>query len=92
MDFVTGIPKSKKQNESIFVVFDKFSKEAHFIPVTSTYKTVHIADIFLKEIFILHGIARETISDRDTKFSKNFWKSLFSRLETESNFSTSYHL
>ena len=41
MDFITGLPKRKKQNDSIFVVVDKFSKEAHFIPVKSTYKVVH---------------------------------------------------
>ena len=48
MDFSTGIPKRKNQNDSIFVFVDKLSKEAHFITVKSTYKEVHIANIFLK--------------------------------------------
>ena len=48
MDFITGLPKSKKQNDSIFVVIDKLSKATHFVPVKSTYKAVNIADIFLK--------------------------------------------
>ena len=65
MDFITSIPKSKKQNDSIFVVIDKLSKEAHFIPMKSNYKVVNIADIFLKEIFRLHGIPKEIILDRD---------------------------
>ena len=77
-----GLPKEKKQNDSIFVVVDKLSKATHFIPINSTYKGVHIADIFLKEIFILHGIPKEIISDRDTKFISKFWRSLFSGLET----------
>ena len=51
MDFIMVLPKSKKHNDSIFVVVNKLSKEAHFIPLMSTYKAVHIADIFLKEIF-----------------------------------------
>ena len=51
MDFIMILPKSKKQNDSILVVVDKFSKETHFILVKSNYKAVHIADIFLKEIF-----------------------------------------
>ena len=51
MDFIIGIQKMKKQNDSIFVVVEKLSKVAHFIPVKSTYKVVHITDIFLKEIF-----------------------------------------
>ena len=63
MYFITGLLKSKMLNDSIFVVIDKLSKETHFIPVKSTYKDVNIADIFLKEIFILHDIPKEIISD-----------------------------
>ena len=91
MDFITGLPKSKKQNDSIFIVIDKLSKAAHFILIKSTYKTMNIADIFLKEIFRLHGIPKAIILDRDVKFTGNFWRSLFSRLETQLNFSTAYH-
>ena len=72
MDFIIGLPKSKKQNDSIFVVVEKLSKAAHFILVKSTYKEVHIVDIFLKEIFRLHGIPKEIISDPDTNFTENF--------------------
>ena len=61
MDFITGLPKSKNQNDSIFVVIDKLSKEAHFIHVKSTYKAVNIVDIFLKDIFRLHGIPKAII-------------------------------
>ena len=53
MNFITGLPKSKKQNDSIFVVIDKLSKVAHFIPMNSTYKVVNIIDIFLKDVFRL---------------------------------------
>ena len=82
MDFIIGVPKSKKKNDFIFVVVDKLSKAAHFIPVNSTYKAIHIVDIFLKLIFRLHDIPKAFISDRDTKFQKKNWISLFSRLET----------
>ena len=68
MDFITGLPKGKNQNDFIFVVIDNFSKAAHFFPMKSTYKVVNIADIFLKEIFRLHRIPKEIISDRDVKF------------------------
>ena len=81
MDFIIVIPKSKKQNDSIFAVVDKLSKSTHCIPVKSSYKAVHIVDIFLKEIFRLHGITKEIILDRDTKFTRNFWTSLLSGLE-----------
>ena len=82
MDFITGLLKSKKQNYFIFVVIDKLSKVSHFIPMKSTYKAVNITNIFLKEIFRLHGIPKAIISHQDVKFCGNFWRSLFSGLET----------
>ena len=82
MDFITGLPKTNKQNDSIFVVVDKLSKASHFISVKSTYKAVHIADILLKEIFRLHGIPKAIISDRDRNFTSKFWKYFFFGLET----------
>ena len=69
----------------------KPSKETHFIHVKTTYKAVNIADFFMKEIFWLHKIPKVIISDRDYKFTGNFWKSLFKRLDTKLNFSTTYH-
>ena len=59
------------------VVVDKLSKETHFIPIKTTYKDTNIADIFLKQIFRLHGIPKVIISDRDPKFIGNFWRYLF---------------
>ena len=82
MDFIIGLPKSKNQNDSIFVVIDKLSKEAHLIPMKSTYKAMNIADIFLKEIFRLHGKPKAIILDRYVKFIGKFWRSLFFGLET----------
>jgi transposase InsO family protein len=54
-------------------------------------KVIDIAQIFMKEVFRLHGMSREIISDRDTKFTSNFWKSLMAGLETKLLFSTTYH-
>ena len=92
MDFITGILKNKKKNYSIYVVVDKLSKETHFILVKSTYKAVNIVGIFLKEIFRFHEIPKVIILDRDSMFTRNFWRYLFSGLEMQLNFSTSYHL
>jgi hypothetical protein len=91
MDFITGLPTSNKQNDAIMVVVDKLSKSAHFIPVRSTCKAIDIAQVFMKEIFRLHGMPKEIVSDRDTKFTSNFWKSLMAGLETKLLFSTAYH-
>ena len=70
---------------------DKLSKEAHFIPVKTTHKAGNNVDIFMKEIFFLHGIPKVIIFDRDPKFTEIFWKSLFKGLDTKFNFSTAYH-
>jgi hypothetical protein len=91
MDFITGLCKLTKQSDAIMVVVDKLSKGAHFIPVKPTYKSIYIANLFMKEIFILHGMPKEIISDRDTKFTSNFWKYLFAGFETKLIFCTSYH-
>lgn len=51
LDFITGLPGSKRSNDSIMVIVDNLSKVARFIPVKSTFKVVHIVDIFMKEVF-----------------------------------------
>eukprot|EP00253_Pinus_taeda_P005724 PITA_05724 len=91
MDFITGLPKTKRNNDSIMVVVDKLSKVAHFIPVQSTYKAVQIAHVFMQNIFRLHGLPKTIISDRDVKFTSAFWRALFAELGTQLNFSTAYH-
>jgi hypothetical protein len=88
LDFIIGLPKTQKQNDSIMVVIDKLNKYAHFIPVKSTFKVINIVEIFMKEIFRLHGIPKMVISDRDVKFTSSFWKKLFAGLNTNLNFST----
>jgi hypothetical protein len=91
MDFITGFPTSTKHNDAIMVVVDKLSKSTHFIPIKSTCKEIDIANVFMKEIFKLHGMPKKIVSDRDTKFTSNFWKSLMAVLETKLLFSTTYH-
>jgi len=66
------------------VVVDKLSKYAHFVPVQSTFKAIQISNIFMQNIFRLHGIPRVIISDRDVKFKLAFWKALFGGLGTQS--------
>ena len=71
------------------VLVDKLTKESHFIPVNSTYKANAIANIFMKER--LDGLPKAIISDKDTKFTSNFWKGLFTYLGTNINFSIANH-
>ena len=91
MDFITGLSMTWRQHDSIMVVVDKLTKAAHFIPVKSMYKYDDIEKIFMKDIFKLHGFPKGIVSDRDVKFTSNFWKGLFADLGTNLNFSTAYH-
>jgi hypothetical protein len=91
MDFITGLPKSTKQNDAIMVVVDKLSNSADFISVKSTCKAIDISNIFMKDIFRLHGMPKEFVSNRHTKFTSNIWKSLMVSFETKLLFNIAYH-
>jgi len=91
IDFIIKLPRSSSRHDSIMVVVEKLTKATHFVPVKSTHKATNIVEIYMKEIARLHGVHKAIVSDRDLKFTSNFWKVLFKEFGTNLNLSTAYH-
>jgi hypothetical protein len=72
MDFITGFPKSSRGNDSIWVIMDRLTKVAHFIPVKTTYKGSQLADLYLSRIVSLHGVPKTIVFNRGTQFTSRF--------------------
>ena len=75
MDFVTGLPKSSKGNNAIWVVVDILTKTTHFIPYKSGMTLDGMTRLYMKEIIRLHGVLRTIIFNRDSRLTSHYWKS-----------------
>ena len=82
MDFIDGLPRSKRGNTSIWVVVDRLTKSAHFIPVKSKRTASYLASLYIREVVRLHGVPSSIVSDRDPLFTSEFWRSLQEALGT----------
>ena len=91
MDFVNGLPKTLKGNDSIWVIVDRLTKVAHFIPVRTKYSGDKLAQLYVDNIVKLHGVPSRIVSDRGTQFTSKFWKSLHEAMGTKLDFSSAYH-
>ncbi|GKC89091.1 putative reverse transcriptase domain-containing protein [Tanacetum coccineum] len=91
MDFVTKLPKSSQGHDTIWVIIDRLTKSAIFIPMRENDPMEKLARMYLKEVVTRHRIPVSIICDRDPRFSSNFWKSLQKALGTSLDMSTTYH-
>ena len=91
MDFVSGLPRTKNNHDSIWVIVDRLTKSAHFIPVLTTYSMDRLAELYTQNVVRLHGVPSSIISDRDRRFTSKFWKSLQEALGTRLKFSSAFH-
>jgi hypothetical protein len=90
MDFITGLPKLQGK-DCIYVVVDRLTKFAHFYAIPTEYSAVQGAELFFREVFRLHGLSKNIVSDRDSQFIGTFWRELFQLVGTELTPNTSYH-
>ncbi|GJT95957.1 putative reverse transcriptase domain-containing protein [Tanacetum coccineum] len=91
MDFVTGLPRTSSGYDSIWVIVDRLTKSAHFLPMKKTDSMEKLTQLYLKEVVCRHGVPLSIISDRDSRFASGFWRSLQNALGTNLNMSTAYH-
>lgn len=91
MDFVVGLPRTSNGNDSIWVIVDRLTKSAHFLPMAITFSLEKLALLYIKEIVRLHGAPVSIVSDRDPRFVSRFWKSLQKAMGSELRFSTAFH-
>jgi hypothetical protein len=91
LDLITALPKTKRGSTAIVVFVDRLTKMTHFVATTDTVTAEGMADIFVNTVFRLHGMPKELVSDRDTRFQSAFWRDFTAALDTKLCMSTAYH-
>ncbi|XP_060211808.1 uncharacterized protein LOC132639374 [Lycium barbarum] len=91
MDFVSGLPRTQRNHDAIWVIVDRLTKSAYFLAIKMDYPLERLAQLYVNEIVRLYGVPISIVSDRDPRFTSRFWTSLQEDLGTRLNFSTSFH-
>ncbi|WVZ49837.1 hypothetical protein U9M48_001163 [Paspalum notatum var. saurae] len=91
MDFIVGLPRTQKGYDSIWVIIDRLTKSAHFLPVKTHYTAATYAELYISRIVSLHGVPQTITSDRGSLFVSRFWEQLQTTLGTKLIRSSAYH-
>ncbi|GKB77256.1 reverse transcriptase domain-containing protein [Tanacetum coccineum] len=91
MDFVTKLLRTSSGHDAIWVIVDRLTKSAHFLPMREEYKMDKLARLYLNEIVARHGVPILIIYDHDSRFTSRFWQSMQEALGTRLDMSTTYH-
>ncbi|GJY24560.1 ty3-gypsy retrotransposon protein [Tanacetum coccineum] len=91
MDFVTKLPRTSSGHDTIWVIVERLTKSAHFLPMREDYKMNRLARLYLNEIVARNGVPISIIFDRDSRFTSRFWQTLQEALGTKLDMSTAYH-
>jgi hypothetical protein len=90
-DFIVKLPKTSRGNDSICVFVDKLTKLFHFVACKEEVSAKEFAELYVDHVFRLHGLSREFITDRNTRFTSAFWQEVIVLLGTRSVMSSSFH-
>jgi transposase InsO family protein len=91
MEFIVGLPHTPKGYAFIWVIVDRLTKVAHFIPVKTTYKGSLLVELYMAQIVCLQGVPKKIFSNRGSQFTSRFWKSIHENMNTKLSFSSAYH-
>jgi hypothetical protein len=91
IDFIVGLPRTQAGYASIWVIMDRLTKVAHFIPVKTTHSGAKLVELYMSRIVCLHGVLKKIVSDRESQFTSEFWEKLHELMDTNLNFSSAYH-
>jgi hypothetical protein len=91
MDFIVGLPRTTKGYDSIWVIIDRLTKIAHFLPVRVKYIMATYAELYIARVLSLHGVLKTIVSDRGPQFVSKFWEKLHKALDTKLLHSSAYH-
>jgi hypothetical protein len=91
MNFIVGLPLTGRKFNSIWVIVDRFTKFAHFIPVHTFYRAEKYTELDISRILCLHGVLKTIISNRGPQFIARFWEQLHASLGTHLIHSSAYH-
>ena len=91
MNFIFSLPRTCEGHDGIWVIVDRLTKSAHFLPVEKKYSLDKLAELYVNEIVRLPGVPESIVSDRDPRFASKFWGALQAALGTRLHFNTAFH-
>ena len=91
MDFVTHLPRMPRRHDAVWVIVDRLTKSTHFLAVRMTFTLEEFCGLYIREIVWLHGVPVSIVSDRDPRFTVQFWKSFQKAMGTQLTMSTAFH-
>jgi hypothetical protein len=91
MDFIRSLPRTQSGYDSIWVIMDRLTKVAYFIPVKTAYSGPQLVELYMSRIVCFNGVPKKIVSDRGTQFTLKFWQRLHETLDTQLRFSSAYH-